>query len=110
MTDYDREQRREAERREAERRERMERETLEPRDEPFGVYDRGERHDEPVAGSGRPATSSTKAARQWSTRASDWNAPASELVSASIGWASAWKIELTHTIAPNVWAAARASG
>lgn len=53
MTDYDREQRREAERREAERRERMERETLEPRDEPFGVYDRGERHDEPVAGSGR---------------------------------------------------------
>lgn len=45
MTDYDREQRREAE-----RRERMQRETLEPRDEPIGAYGRGERHDEPVAG------------------------------------------------------------
>jgi len=43
MSDYEREQRREAE-----RRERMERETIEPMDEPVGVYDRGERHDDPV--------------------------------------------------------------
>jgi len=45
MSDYEREQRREVE-----HRERMERETLEPRDEPIGVYDRGERLDEPVMG------------------------------------------------------------
>ncbi len=47
MTDYEREQRREVE-----RRERMERETVEPMDEPIGVYDRGERVDEPIMGRG----------------------------------------------------------
>ena len=48
MNDYEREQRREVE-----RQERIERETvepMEPMDEPVGVYDRGERLNEPVMG------------------------------------------------------------
>jgi hypothetical protein len=45
MSDYEREQRREVE-----HRERVEGETIEPMDEPVGVYDRGERFEEPIMG------------------------------------------------------------